>query len=416
MIKRLLLNDLKSHLAKMEFSLIIGPRQSGKTTLMLLLKEYLLEKGKKVVFLNMDVESDRIHFLSQDKLINKIRLELGSGKGFVFIDEIQRKENAGLFLKGIYDIGLPYKFIVSGSGSLELKEKIHESLVGRKRIFELTTVNFTEFVNYRTEYGYENNLYDFFRVEYKKANELLNEYLRFGGYPRVVTAESIEEKKKEIDEIYQSYIEKDISFLLNIQKTEKVSDLVKHLASQTGKLVNYSEISNTLGLSTETVKKYLWYLEKTFIIRRVTPFYKNIRKEITKSPVYYFHDLGFKNYLLGLFAGFDEITYGGFLFQNLIYNVLKGIYAESSSSINFWRTLDKAEVDFIISSGIEFIPLEVKYRILKSRKIGRSLRSFIEKYNPKKAFIVNLSYKDSVKINKTEVIFLPYYELWNIEK
>jgi len=416
MIKRLLLNDLKSHLAKREFSLIIGPRQSGKTTLMLLLKEYLLEKGKKVVFLNMDVESDRIHFLSQDKLINKIRLELGSGKGFVFIDEIQRKENAGLFLKGIYDIGLPYKFIVSGSGSLELKEKIHESLVGRKRIFELTTVNFTEFVNYRTEYGYENNLYDFFRVEYKKANELLNEYLRFGGYPRVVTAESIEEKKKEIDEIYQSYIEKDISFLLNIQKTEKVSDLVKLLASQTGKLVNYSEISNTLGLSTETVKKYLWYLEKTFIIRRVTPFYKNIRKEITKSPVYYFHDLGFKNYLLGLFAGFDEITYGGFLFQNLIYNVLKGIYAESSSSINFWRTLDKAEVDFIISSGIEFIPLEVKYRILKSRKIGRSLRSFIEKYNPKKAFIVNLSYKDSVKINKTEVIFLPYYELWNIEK
>lgn len=415
MIKRLLLNELKSHLTKKEFSLIIGPRQSGKTTLMLLLKDYLLKKGEKVVFLNLDVESDRIHFLSQEKLINKIRLELGSGKGFVFIDEIQRKENAGLFLKGIYDIGLPYKFIVSGSGSLELKEKIHESLVGRKRIFELTTVNFTEFINYRTEYKYEDKLYDFFKVENKKANEILNEYLHFGGYPRVVTAESIEEKKKEIDEIYQSYIEKDISFLLNIQKTEKVSDLVKLLASQTGRLINYSEISNTLGLSFVTVKKYLWYLEKTFIVRRVTPFYKNIRKEITKSPVYYFHDLGFKNYLLGLFTGFDEVTYGGFLFQNFIYNILIGIYTESSSSINFWRTLDKAEVDFIISSGINFIPVEVKYKVLKSREIGRSLRSFIEKYNPKKAFVVSLNYKDSVKVNNTEVIFLPYYELWKID-
>jgi uncharacterized protein len=416
MIKRILLDKLKSHLKKKEFSLIIGPRQSGKTTLMLLLKDYLIKKGEKVVFLNLDVESDRVHFLSQEKLINKIKLELGSAKGFVFIDEIQRKENAGLFLKGIYDIELPYKFIISGSGSLELKEKIHESLAGRKRIFELTTVSFTEFVNYRTGYRYEDNLYDFFRVENEKTGELLNEYLHFGGYPRVVTAESVEEKKKEIDEIYRSYIEKDISFLLNIQKIEKVSSLVKLLASQTGKLVNYSEVSNTIGLSTETVKKYLWYLEKTFIVRRVAPFYRNIRKEITKSPVYYFHDLGFKNYLLGLFTGFDEITYGGFLFQNFIYNILQSIYYESPSSINFWRTLDKAEVDFVISSGAGFFPLEVKYKVLKSRKIGRSLRSFIEKYDPGRAFIVSLNYSDKVKINNTEVIFLPYCGLWNIKK
>jgi hypothetical protein len=157
----------------------------------------------------------------------------------------------------------------------------------------------------------------------------------------------------------------------------------------------------------------LWYLEKTFIVRKVTPFYRNIRKEITKSPIYYFHDPGFKNYLLGLFTGFDELTYGGFLFQNFIYNILRGIYSESSYSINFWRTVDKAEVDFIITSGVKFVPMEVKYRMLRSGKIGRSLRSFIEKYNPEKAFIVSLNYKDSVRVNNTEVTFIPYYELWN---
>ena len=414
MIKRILLNELKSHLLKKEFSLIIGPRQSGKTTLMLLLKDYLFKKGEKVVFLNLDVESDRIFFSSQEKLISKIRLELGSGKGFVFIDEIQRKENAGLFLKGIYDIGLPYKFIISGSGSIELKEKIHESLVGRKRIFELSTVSFREFVNYRTAYKYEDRLSDFFKVEIQKTNELLNEYLHFGGYPRIITAESIEEKKREMDEIYQSYIEKDISFLLNIQKTEKISDLVKLLASQIGRLINYHEISNTLNLSFETVKKYLWYLEKTFITNKVSPFFRNIRKEITKSPVYYFHDIGFKNYSAGLFTSFGDIIDSGFVFQNFVFNILKNIYPESSISINFWRTLDKAEVDFIISSGRNFIPLEVKYKVLKSSEIGRSFRSFIAKYNPKKALIVSLNYKDSIKINNTEVLFLPYYELENI--
>jgi len=142
MIKRTLLNKLKSHLSKREFSLIVGPRQAGKTTLMLLLQDYLKKKGEKNLFLNLDIESERIFFSSQEKLLSKIRLELGTGGGFVFIDEIQRKEDAGLFLKGLYDMRLPYKFIISGSGSIELKEKIHESLTGRKRVFELSTVAF----------------------------------------------------------------------------------------------------------------------------------------------------------------------------------------------------------------------------------------------------------------------------------
>ncbi|MCL4415615.1 MAG: AAA family ATPase, partial [Actinobacteria bacterium] len=225
MIKRILFNELKSHLSKKEISLIIGPRQSGKTTLMLLLKDFLIKEGERVVFLNLDVETDRSYFLSQSRLISKIQLEIGKNKGFVFIDEIQRKEDAGLFLKGIYDLNLPYKFIVSGSGSIELKEKIHESLVGRKRIFELTTLTFEEFVNFKTDYKYENNLDEFFEVENDRTKEIFEEYLYFGGYPRIVLAESILEKQIEMNEIYQSYLEKDISFLLNIQKTEEISGL-----------------------------------------------------------------------------------------------------------------------------------------------------------------------------------------------
>ena len=165
LIKRALFKELKAHLPKKEISLIIGPRQVGKTTLMLLLKDYLDKKGNKTILLNLDFEADRYFFNSQNSLIKKIELELGRNKGYVFIDEIQRKENAGVFLKGIYDRNLPYKFIVSGSGSIELKEKIHESLAGRKRLFELNPVSLDEFVNFKTNYRYENKLKDFYNIE-----------------------------------------------------------------------------------------------------------------------------------------------------------------------------------------------------------------------------------------------------------
>src|SRR4030042_222286 len=103
-IKRKILEDLKSHLFQKEMSLIIGPRQSGKTTLMLLLKDYLEKKGERTLFLNLDYEQNKPFFASQTALLNKIKHELGNQRGFVFIDEIQRKEKAGLFLKSIYDL------------------------------------------------------------------------------------------------------------------------------------------------------------------------------------------------------------------------------------------------------------------------------------------------------------------------
>lgn len=184
------------------------------------LKGTLDRQGEKTLFLNLDGEADRKYFGSQARLIDKIKLETGEGRGFVFIDEIQRKENAGLFLKGVYDQGLPHKLIVSGSGSLELKEKIHESLAGRKRLFELNPVSFREFVNYKTGYRYEDKLRDFFRLENEKTGILLREYLNFGGYPRVATEPLRTEKLKILDEIFRSYIEKDIVYLLKVDQPE----------------------------------------------------------------------------------------------------------------------------------------------------------------------------------------------------
>lgn len=411
MIKRKLFPELKAHLEKKEISFLIGPRQAGKTTLMLALQNYLTKKGEKSLFLNLDIESDKQFFLSQAKLIKKIELEIGKVKGFVFIDEIQRKEDAGLFLKGIYDMNLPYKFIISGSGSVELKEKTHESLFGRKRVFRLNTLIFDEFVNFRTDYKYEEKLLDFFTLEREKTKHLLEEYLSFGGYPRVVLEETLEEKQKIIDEIYQSYLEKDITYLLRVQKTEAFSNLVRLMASRIGNLINFSELSSTLGISVKTVKEYLWYLRKTFILERLTPYFRNLRKEISKSPVVYFSDLGLRNYALGIFGNLQKEEESGFLFQNFIFNLLKERVAATAAKIHFWRTKDGAEVDFILEVGRKFIPLEVKYKELKTPQITKSLRSFLKKYQPSKALIVNLGLEKSLSSEKSKVIFCPFYKL-----
>jgi len=256
-IHRELFGELKAHLNAREISLIVGPRQAGKTTLMTEVKAYLDQKGEKTIFLNLDYEADKIFFNSQTDLIGKLDLELGRKKGFVFIDEIQRKENAGLFLKGIYDLNLPYKFIISGSGSLDLKEKMHESLAGRKRIFELGTVSFREFVDFKTEYKYSQKLGDFLAVEKDRSLSLLLEYLNFGGYPRVILEKKLSEKTRIINEIFRSYVEKDIAYFLGVNRADAFSLLIKLLASQTGQIIKYSKLAEESGISSATLKNYL---------------------------------------------------------------------------------------------------------------------------------------------------------------
>ncbi len=411
MIERTIFPELVQHLPKKEITLITGPRQAGKTTLLEKLKQHLEAHGERTLLLNLDVEWDRVHFESQLSLIKKIELELGRRSGFVLIDEIQRKENAGLFLKGLYDLKLPYKFIVTGSGSLELKERIHESLIGRKRIFELSTITFEEFVHYKTEYRYQETLPQFFETETENARKLLDEYLNFGGYPRVVLEDVLAEKNHVINEIYQSILQKDIAYLLQVEKTEAFSSLVKTLASQSGKLVNYAAHTSALGISFQTAKKYLWYAQQIFLVDLITPFARNVRKEITQAPVSYFQDLGLRNYALGLFGCLRSPAEMGFVFQNLVYLTLKTCIKPGATALHFWRTKDKAEVDFVIEVGRELIPIEVKFQSLGREEIPRSLRSFIAKYGPNDAYIINLNLLKTVMVEKTAVHFMPYYQL-----
>lgn len=376
-----------------------------------ILQGELEASGEKTLFLSLDFDRDRAHFASQEILLKKIELETGGGPCFVFLDEIQRRENAGLFLKGMQDLGLPYKIIASGSGGVDLKAKIKESMLGRKRVYEVYPLSLREFVDFRTGYRYSDRLPDFFSLEKSRSEDLLLEYLNYGGYPRLVLETEAREKLRVMDEIYQGYITRDIAYLLNVGKIDAYGQLIKTLADQAGKILNYSELAATLGISVPTVKNYCWYAEETYILRCITPFFRNVRSEISKSPSVYFSDLGFRNHALGSLGRVQRPDDLGFAFQNLVYLILREKLRWSGASIHFWRTKSKAEIDFVIDTGGSVLPVEAKYKEPARPSPPRALEGFAKKYRPARCLVVNRSLTAAARLRDTEVRFLTIWDL-----
>ena len=410
MIQRQFSKLLMDSLKRKEVTIVIGARQVGKTTMVQDVLASISGKGEKVISFNLDIEEDAVFFSSQQTLLNKIQLEFGSEGGIVFVDEIHQKQDAGRFLKGLYDQGLPYKFVVTGSGSLELKEKISEALTGRKYLIEMPPVTFKEFLDYKTGYKYSDRLELFCQVEAVRLDQLLQEYMMFGGYPKVITEKGTLAKKEVMDEIFTSYITKDISYLIGVRAPHKYVTLIKLLAVQAGGIVNYTKLCNDVGLNVDTLKNYLWYAEQTFVIDLVKPFYTNAKRELTKAPAVYFSDTGMCNFGQGLY-GVTSVRNLGFVFQNFVYTLLKQRYQSGVNKVNYWRTKDKAEVDFVVHEQGSVIPVEVKYSELKKPTITRSYRSFINRYAPKKGLVVNSTLDEEIIIGQTKVSFIPYWKL-----
>lgn len=416
-IPRLVYFQLLQHLDKPEISLLLGPRQAGKTTLIEKLQETLMQKNQPTVFLNLDVIEDRQFFTSQHTLLDFIEKKTGKRKAYVFIDEISRLENAGLFLKGLYDLRSNRKFVVTGSGSLELKEDVIEPLTGRKKIFYCFPLSFTEFAAYKLDVPHEA-----FDKEYSEVTKILttqplqrqriiSEYVNFGGYPRVALATTEQEKNEILREIYDSYLEKDIGLLLNVEKEYAFANLVKIIAGQVGNLVNRAELASTLGLTEKTIERYLYLLEKTFVINLVRPFYRNVRKELVKSPKVYFVDHGFLYIAQGILPTIQRQPTGS-VFENACFLRLKEL--DLVKSPQFWRTKSGAEVDFVITSPKSGKPVPIEIKTSAKEALGKSLISFIKNYQPEEGFVYfqSGSGKGSHTVRgKTTIHFVPYHVL-----
>lgn len=360
-------------LEKPELMLFIGARQSGKTTILKQLQEILSAKNKITYFLNLE-DPEFLELLNESpKNLFKIFTFDLSQKTFVFIDEIQYLKNPTNFLKYIYDeYQEKIKLLVSGSSAFYLDQKFHDSLAGRKKIFPVRTLSFREFLKFKNEEKLSLlNFLNLSLTEEEKIKHYYDEFLIYGGYPKVVLA-ALPEKKDILNEIGYSYVKKDI-FESGVRQEETFYKFVKILASGVGGLVNFSEISATLGASKATLERYFHVLRKSFHISQVRPFYKNVRKELTKMSKVYFNDLGLRNFFVGNFDSPTIREDKGALMENAVFRQL--IQRHDESEIKFWRTASNNEVDFIIENKDAF---EVKFNSGQFNE--KKYRIFFENY------------------------------------
>jgi len=398
-----------------EIIVITGPRQSGKTTLLFQLISYLLEKGvhpEKIAYFNLDEEDLRTLFKNTNDFIEFLN-DVTQGKArFLLIDEVQKVINCGLFLKKIYDLKKRFKIIVSGSSSLEIRKETGEHLTGRKVSFYLTPFTVTEYIRTKGLNWFHKEVRDFNELERicrtygESLSSLIEEYIIYGGYPRVVLEADKEKKKILLRELYKDYIRKDVRDFFKIEKIEGYNKLVSLLGLNVGNLLNIEEVSNNLSLPREFVEKSIFALESSFVISRLRPYFTNPRKEIVKMPKIYFNDTGLRNSLVDDFSPLAKRMSVGYLMENFVYNLLK----QKNYFPYFWRTQNKAEVDFVIKSKGELIPVEVKHSIFKKPKLSRSFHSFMERYGSTGGIVVTKDFLCKVQIDKAEILFVPFFE------
>lgn len=391
-IKREIFNTIVAFLDADDIVVLHGARQTGKTSILYYLKNYLEEKDETVLYIDLeDSRLKNILDLGVDEFLKFIKEEgfildeQKKSKLFVLIDEIQYLLNPSSFLKLVADHHKEIKLIVSGSSSFAIKSKFKDSLVGRTVDFEIFPLSFIEFLTFKN-YKHDKEILLNKNLTAKKKDELTalyKEYTLYGGYPKIVLEPNLELKDKYLQQIIDTYIKKDIGDLANIKELDKFNKLVETLAGQSGNLLDITEISNTCKLAKQTVENYLFILENTYVIKLVRPYYKNIRGELFKTPKIFFYDSGLMQ-ILWLKQLQKEIL--GNVFETAIFSDLVKYYGKDN--IYYWRTADRKEIDFILKHKDEILPIEAKLNFAQFD--ATAINYFKEKYQVKRYLVAAL--------------------------
>jgi uncharacterized protein len=400
LFKRNIIEQITPYLGDDSIIVLHGARQVGKTHIMYYLQNQLEEQGQNCAYL--DLEDGRIletldfgvdSFINYLQSLGKLKVKSNTlipntkldskSKTYIFIDEIQYLSNPSSFLKQIADHHKYIQLIVSGSSSFEIKSKFKDSLVGRTVNFEIFNLSFSESLVFK---GLQYDL----SVELLPTNPILfqlqkeySEYLLYGGYPQIVLESLLEKKEKKLQQIIQTYIQKDIKDLANITDTKKFNQLLKILASQNGQMLNVADLSSLSGIAKNTIDKYLFILENTYILKLLPPYSNNGKLEITKTPKIFFYDTGLVQMLSN-----KELTQSrkGNLFENSVFVELVKTYGYQD--LYYWRTKSQSEIDFILNYKNSIIPIEVKFNFGQFR--NTIIKGFCEKNNITEYSVVGL--------------------------
>ncbi len=411
-IKREIEDRLQRYMKTREIIAIVGPRQCGKTTLL----KQMYSGLKKAAYVDFE-DRDVLNLFNTDiKLFYELHAK---GSDYLFIDEFQYSSDGGKKLKYLYDTH-SIKICISSSSVLDLTHQAVKFLVGRMFIFELYPFSFGEFLSYRSPALYEN----VYLKTKKQADEFLfgkrktppsvteqlikelsvhyHEFNIYGGYPRVALSKDSEEKKTVLKNIYHTYLLREIRDILQLHTEAELQKLIKALALQTGSMIVYNELGQISSLDHPRLLKHLNILEKTFVIKRITPYCRNKRTEIAKSPKVYFWDNGFRNLIINNFQPLSDRADRGVLNENFTACQLM----KAEHELHYWRTKSNAEIDFVLEENGVNTAIEVKSS-LSSAKASRSLYSFKDKYTLHRTVILseNFSFLDKNK----DILYLPVF-------
>ncbi len=349
--------------------ILYGPRQAGKTTLI----TELLNKLNKENIAAFNGDDLRTRDLFGTPSLDLLKNAVGDKK-YLFIDEAQNIPNIGLSLKLLFD-SLKIHIIITSSASLDLADKLGEPMTGRASTFALYPIAAGE------------KPWEFGGAETETANRL-NEFLRFGMYPKTLTIAGEDEKRQYLENYINNYLYKDVLALDTIRKPKKIIDLLSMLALQVGSRVSISELSVGLGLSKMAVEKYLDILEKMFVIINLRGFSRNLRKEINKTSKYYFTDIGVRNALIRNFNPLELRNDAGALFENwfIVEKIKLSANIGHPANFYFWRTYDQQEIDLVEERDGELFGFECKWSEKNKHKLPAD---WLKTYPKAKFNIVN---------------------------
>jgi len=252
------------------------------------------------------------------------------------IDEVQLLPGIASVIKYLYD-NYQIKFVITGSSSYYIKNLFSESLAGRKKVFELNTLSFREFLEFKEiNFSLPKDMgRKFISSEYERLKNFYDEFIRYGGFPEVVLTRKVDDKKDIVNDILSSYINIDIKNLSDIRDQKHLHNLMKMLASRAGTRLDYSKLSSLTGISRPSVYNYLDLLENTYVITRVPVLSKNPDREIVKAPKIFINDNGLLNQLAEVSSGVQ--------FENAVFNQLK-FYGK----LHYYSLKTGKEIDFIL--------------------------------------------------------------------
>lgn len=326
MVERILERIVKELLFQGKIIIVLGPRRSGKTTLMQMIAA---DAAEKPLWLNAD-EPDIRQMLAGATSTN-LKALIGDRK-LVIIDEAQRVAEIGLTLKLIADNLQGVQVLATGSSALGLADSVREPLTGRKAEFTLFPLSYMEMAAHATP------------LEEKR---LVEQRLVFGYYPEIIFSPGRE--KEMLMELSGSYLYKDILAMAQVKKPVILEKLVQALALQVGWEVNYHELGQTIGADKETVERYIDLLEKSFVVFRLASLSRNRRNEIKKGRKIYFYDNGIRNAIIKNFNPLGLRQDAGALWENFLLGerMKRNHYLRIWHNPFFWRTTSQQEVDYI---------------------------------------------------------------------